>query len=131
VDSTSPLPQAVDLHQRIRAITTGVILLSRFGTLGMVGLSIVAIVRFDGYTNKPVATVIYVAVVLWSTVFLPAVARRDPRDIGDVADDVGRISERGGDLRRHERGIAGAEAGDGEPAGHGRRPWPWISRIEK
>src|SRR5262245_40626619 len=78
VDSTSLLPQAVDLHQRIRAIPTGRILLSRFGTLGMVGLSIVAIARFGGYANKPVATVTYVVVAVWSAVYLPVVATRDP-----------------------------------------------------
>ncbi|MBL7253281.1 sensor histidine kinase [Paractinoplanes lichenicola] len=78
MDSEPDLLRAVDLHQRIRAITTGVILLSRVGTLGMVGLSIVAIARADGYTDKPAATVIYVAVAAWSVVFLPAAATRDP-----------------------------------------------------
>ncbi|MFG1604881.1 sensor histidine kinase [Actinoplanes sp. NPDC049265] len=72
------LPRAVDLHQRIRAITTGVILLSRVGTLAMVGLSIVAIARADGYANPPLATAAYVAVGAWSVAFLPIVARRDP-----------------------------------------------------
>lgn len=72
------LPQAVDLHQRIRSITTGVILLSRFGTLGMVGLSIVAIARADGYLNPPVAAILYLAVAVWSVVYLPVVARHDP-----------------------------------------------------
>jgi hypothetical protein len=60
-----------------------------------------------------------------------AVAGGDARDIGDVADDVGRFGERGGDFGRHQVWIAGAEPCDRQPAGHGRRPCPWISRIEK
>ena len=82
------LPRAVDLHQRIRAITTGVVLLSRFGTLGMVGLSIAALARADGYTNKPVAAITYLTVALWSVVFLPVVARRDPIPHVVLAADV-------------------------------------------
>ncbi|TDO33026.1 hypothetical protein C8E87_8506 [Paractinoplanes brasiliensis] len=41
------LSRVVDLHQRIRAITTGVILLSRAGTLGMVVLSMAEVVLLD------------------------------------------------------------------------------------
>lgn len=83
------LPRAVDLHHRIRAISTGVILVSRLGCLAMVVLSIVALARIDGYTNRPLATVVYLGVAAWSMVFLPVVVVRDalPRRVlaGDVA----------------------------------------------
>lgn len=82
------LPRKVDLHQRIRAITTGVILLSRFGALAMVALSIAALARADGYTNKPLAAVTYLAVVGWSAVILPVFAVRDPIPGRALATDV-------------------------------------------
>lgn len=88
VDGEPDLLRTVGLHQRIRAITTGVILLSRIGTLAMVGLSIVALARVDGYTNKAGATAVYLAVALWSVIFVPVVARRDPIPYGVLAVDV-------------------------------------------
>lgn len=82
------LPRAVDLHQRIRAIATGVILLSRLGALAMVALSIAALARVNGYTNKPLAAVTYLAVAVWSAVLLPAIAARDPIPRGLLACDI-------------------------------------------
>lgn len=82
------LPLAVDLHQRIRAITTGVILLSRLGTLAMVALSITALAQAQGYTNKPLAAATYLAVAVWSAVFVPAIATRDPIPRWMLAFDV-------------------------------------------
>ena len=54
-----------------------------------------------------------------------------PRHIGRVADQIGRLRQRVRDFRRHQFGRAGAKAGDGEPAAHGRRPRPWTRIIEK
>jgi signal transduction histidine kinase len=82
------LPRALDLHQRIRAITTGVILLSRFGTLAMVALSVAALAQAHGYTNKPLAAATYLAVAAWSVVFVPAIATRDPVPRWMLASDV-------------------------------------------
>ncbi|MFI7546086.1 sensor histidine kinase [Actinoplanes sp. NPDC049599] len=82
------LPQRVDLHQRIRAITTGVILLSRIGSLAMVLLSILALARADGYADKPLAAVTYLVVAGWSAVILPVVAMHDPIPLPALAADV-------------------------------------------
>ncbi|MFG1923065.1 sensor histidine kinase [Cryptosporangium sp. NPDC048952] len=80
--------EAVDLRQRIRAITTGVILLARVGTLVMVVLSIASVSRMDGFTNTPLAAGAYLTVAAWNVVFLPVVAWREriPRAVlaGDV-----------------------------------------------
>lgn len=52
-------------------------------------------------------------------------------DIGTVTDDIGRLRKR----RRHLGGDqifrAGAEARDDKLPAHGRRPWPWITAVEK
>jgi signal transduction histidine kinase len=72
------LPRAVDLHRQIRGIVTAVVLLSRVTSLGMVALSIAALVRGDGYTNPPLAVATYTAVALWNVAYLPLVGRRDP-----------------------------------------------------
>jgi signal transduction histidine kinase len=92
VDSESngdvALPRVVDLHRRIRAIATGVVLLSRFGTLGMVALSIAALARVHGYTDRPLAAATYLAVAAWSVLFLPLVALRDPIPGWVLAADV-------------------------------------------
>ena len=77
-DAGAALPRAVDLHQRIRAITTGVILLSRIGTLAMVALSIASLAQADGYTDERLAAVTYLGVALWSVVFVPAITTLDP-----------------------------------------------------
>jgi signal transduction histidine kinase len=82
------LPRVVDLHQRIRAITTGVILLSRVGTLGMVVLSIVSLARARGFTDPALAAATYSAVALWNAVFLPAVAMREPIPRAVLAGDI-------------------------------------------
>jgi len=82
------LTQVVDLHRRIRAIATGVVLLSRIGTLGMVALSIVALAGAHGYTNRPLAAGTYLAVAAWSAVFLPVVALREPIPARVLAVDV-------------------------------------------
>ncbi|BCJ55701.1 hypothetical protein Asp14428_71760 [Actinoplanes sp. NBRC 14428] len=87
-DGGVTLPRAVDLHQRIRAITTGVVLLSRVGTLAMVALSIASLARADGYANKPLATVTYLTVAAWSVAFVPAIATRDPIPGWMLATDV-------------------------------------------
>ena len=87
-DGGVALPRAVDLHQRIRAIATGVILLSRLGTLAMVGLSIASLAQAHGYTNKPLAASTYLAVAVWSAVFVPAIALRAPIPRWMLATDV-------------------------------------------
>ncbi|MEU4162951.1 ATP-binding protein [Actinoplanes sp. NPDC026670] len=82
------LPRAVDLHQQIRAITTGVILLSRVGALVMVGLSIASLAQADGYANRLLAMATYLAVALWSAVFLPVVAVRESIPGGVLTADI-------------------------------------------
>ncbi|HKT00582.1 MAG TPA: ATP-binding protein [Rugosimonospora sp.] len=82
------LPRAVDLHRRIRAIATGVMLLSRLGALGMVALSVAALARAHGYANVPLAAATYLAVAAWSAVFLPVVAWREPIPARVLAADV-------------------------------------------
>ncbi|WP_035852729.1 sensor histidine kinase [Cryptosporangium arvum] len=79
---------AVDLHRRIRAITTGVILLARLGTLVMVALSIASLAQADGFVNRPLATAVYLVVAGWNVVFLPAVARCEPIPRAVLAGDV-------------------------------------------
>ncbi|MBM2618778.1 ATP-binding protein [Actinoplanes sp. LDG1-06] len=113
------LLRGVDLHQRIQAITTGVILLSRVGTLVMVGLSIVALARLDGYTNKPLATATYLTVAVWSVVFLPVVARRDPIPRPVLAIDVAVTSAAAAVLpwSLTEEAFATAAVPDFEPVG--------------
>jgi hypothetical protein len=87
-DGEVVMPPAVDLRQRIRAITTGVILLSRVGSLGMVALSIAALARLDGYTDVPLAATIYLVVAAWSAVFLPTIALRAPAPGWLLATDI-------------------------------------------
>ncbi len=55
----------------------------------------------------------------------------DPRDIGMIAHEVGRLGERGLRLGRDHAVAAGAEPDDPHPAGHGRRPCPWTRTMEK
>ena len=59
------------------------------------------------------------------------VARGDTGDIGDIADDVGRPGNCRAHLIGHKRLIPRPEARDGDPAAHGRRPWPWTTAMEK
>ncbi|GAA3396346.1 sensor histidine kinase [Cryptosporangium minutisporangium] len=88
VGRDSVLPLTVGLHQRIRAIATGVILLSRFGTLAMVALSIVSLNQAHGFTNTLLAAGTYLTVAAWNLVFLTAVAWREPIPRAVLAGDV-------------------------------------------
>jgi len=72
------LPRAVDLHHQIRRVVAAVVVASRLATLGMVALSIVALVQAHGYTSVPLAAVTYGCLGGWSAVFLLLVWRRDP-----------------------------------------------------
>jgi signal transduction histidine kinase len=87
-DGEVVLPRRIDLHQRIRAITTGVAVLSRLGALAMVALSILALARINGYADKPPAAVTYLAVAGWSLVFLPLIAVREPVPRRALAADI-------------------------------------------
>jgi hypothetical protein len=60
-----------------------------------------------------------------------ALARRHAAEIGAVADEVAGGIERRGCGRRQVARLAGAEADDGERAGHSRRPSPGTRIIEK
>ncbi|MFL6075473.1 MAG: sensor histidine kinase [Mycobacteriales bacterium] len=77
-DEHPDLPRVVDLHQRIRRVVAAVVAASRLVTLGMVALSVVALVQAHGYTWAPLAGVTYVCLGGWSAVFLLLVWRRDP-----------------------------------------------------
>jgi signal transduction histidine kinase len=92
LDHDADLPRPVDLHRRIRGIVTGVVILSRVATLGMVALSVVSLARLHGYTDPTLAIAVYLAVAAWSAAFLPLVARRDPIPRWVLATDVGVIA---------------------------------------
>src|SRR5579859_2237084 len=77
-DPDAVLPRAVDLHRQIRGIVTAVVVLSRVTSLGMVALSVAALVRVHGYTSPRLALATYTVVALWNVAYLPLVGRRDP-----------------------------------------------------
>jgi signal transduction histidine kinase len=72
------LPRAVDLHHQIRRVASAVVAASRLTTLGMVALSVVALVQAHAYTSVPLAAITYGGLGGWSAVFLLLVWRRDP-----------------------------------------------------
>jgi signal transduction histidine kinase len=89
LDQDADLQRPVDLHRHIRGIVTGVVILSRVASLGMAVLSVVSLARVHGYTDPQLAAAVYLVVATWSMVFLPLVARRDPRPGWVLAADVG------------------------------------------
>src|SRR5215475_3888817 len=87
-DPDAVLPRAVDLHRQIRGVVTAVVSLSRLTGLGMVALSVAALVRGHDYSHPSLALVTYVVVGGWNLAYLPAVARRDPFPRWMLAADV-------------------------------------------
>jgi signal transduction histidine kinase len=77
-DPSPDLPGAVDLHHQIRRVVAAVVSASRLASLGIVALSVVALVQAHGYTSVPVAAIAYGCLGGWSAVFLLMVWRRDP-----------------------------------------------------
>jgi signal transduction histidine kinase len=66
----------VSLHRQVRGIVAAVVVLSRLATLAMVALSIVGGVQTHSYTRVPLATIVYVVLVVWSAVLITLVLRR-------------------------------------------------------
>ncbi|GAA0908428.1 ATP-binding protein [Virgisporangium ochraceum] len=78
VERAPTLLSGIDLRHRIRVLAVAVSVVSRLATLGMVALSVVALVHTDAYTSPPLAAAVYVVLAVWSVMFLRALLRRDP-----------------------------------------------------
>lgn len=87
-DPDAVLPGAVDLHRQIRGVVTAVVSLSRVAALGMVALSVAALVRGHDYSRPWLAAVTYAVVVGWNVAYLPVVMRRDPMPRWMLVSDV-------------------------------------------
>jgi signal transduction histidine kinase len=67
---------AVDLDGRIRAVISGVTVVSRFATLIMVALSVVSATQLHAYTSVPLAATAYAVVGGWTAVFVTVLLTR-------------------------------------------------------
>jgi signal transduction histidine kinase len=67
---------AVDLHGRIRAVVSGVTVVSRFATVVMVALSVVSAAQAHVYTSVPIAAATYAVVGAWTAVFVTMLLTR-------------------------------------------------------
>jgi hypothetical protein len=67
---------AVDLHERIRAVVSGVTVVTRLSTVVMVVLSVVSAAQAHAYTSIPIAAAAYAVVGVWTAVFIAMLLTR-------------------------------------------------------
>jgi hypothetical protein len=67
---------AVDLHERIRAVVSGVTVMARLSTVAMVVLSVVAAAQAHAYTSVPTAAATYAVVAAWTAAFIAMLLTR-------------------------------------------------------